>query len=128
MSQEANDGMEQVPPRSEEETFVSEIVVESEPPLVDPHTLGLELPAAESDRLPPLTLVRIPEGIDDRTVRTTLLAEHGLEIGGGLGDFKGKAWRIGLMGASATPRHVELCLGALEEALRCAAAERHHPS
>lgn len=90
--------------------------------------LGLELPVAESDRLPPLTLVRIPEGIDDRTVRTTLLAEHGLEIGGGLGDFKGKAWRIGLMGASATPRHVELCLGALEEALRCAAAERHHPS
>ena len=35
-----------------------------------------------------------------------------------LGDFQGKAWRIGLMGASATPRHVELCLGALEEALR----------
>jgi alanine-glyoxylate transaminase/serine-glyoxylate transaminase/serine-pyruvate transaminase len=80
--------------------------------------LGLELPVAPTDRLPPLTLVRIPAGVDDRAVRAKLLADHGLEIGGGLGDFKGKAWRIGLMGASATPRHVELCLGALEEALR----------
>jgi len=80
--------------------------------------LGLELPVDESVRLPPLTLVRIPDGVDDRAVRAKLLADHGLEIGGGLGDFKGKAWRIGLMGASATPRHVELCLGALEEALR----------
>jgi alanine-glyoxylate transaminase/serine-glyoxylate transaminase/serine-pyruvate transaminase len=81
-------------------------------------SLGLELPVDESVRLPPLSLVKIPEGVDDREVRAQLLAERGLEIGGGLGDFKGKAWRIGLMGASATPRHVELCLGALEEALR----------
>lgn len=80
--------------------------------------LGLELPVKPSVRLPPLSLVRIPRGADDRAVRRQLLEAHGLEIGGGLGDFKGKAWRIGLMGASATPRHVELCLEALEEALR----------
>jgi alanine-glyoxylate transaminase/serine-glyoxylate transaminase/serine-pyruvate transaminase len=80
--------------------------------------LGLELPVAESVRLPPLTLVRIPDGVDDRRVRAKLLADHGLEIGGGLGDFKGKAWRIGLMGASATRGHVELCLNALRDALR----------
>jgi alanine-glyoxylate transaminase/serine-glyoxylate transaminase/serine-pyruvate transaminase len=80
--------------------------------------LGLELPVEASVRLPPLTLVRIPQGVDDRIVRARLLEERGLEIGGGLGDFKGKAWRIGLMGASATPRHVELCLEALEDALR----------
>jgi len=80
--------------------------------------LGLELPIAPADRLPPLTLVRIPDGVDDRAVRAQLLSEYGLEIGGGLGDFKGKAWRIGLMGASATARHVEHCLGALREALR----------
>ena len=80
--------------------------------------LGLELLVDKSARLPPLTLVRIPDGVDDRTVRANLLANHGLEIGGGLGDFKGKAWRIGLMGASATPQHVELCLGALQAALR----------
>lgn len=79
--------------------------------------LGLELLVDESVRLPPLTLVRIPDGVDDGAVRRQLLEDHGLEIGGGLGDFKGKAWRIGLMGASATPRHVELCLHALGTAL-----------
>ena len=79
--------------------------------------LGLDLPVDPAVRLPPLTLVKIPEGVDDAAVRRQLLAKHGLEIGGGLGDFKGKAWRMGLMGASATPRHVELCLRALGEAL-----------
>jgi alanine-glyoxylate transaminase/serine-glyoxylate transaminase/serine-pyruvate transaminase len=79
--------------------------------------LGLELVVEPPARLPPLTLVRIPDGVDDATVRKTLLTKHDLEIGGGLGDFKGKAWRIGLMGASATPRHVELCLNALADAL-----------
>jgi len=80
--------------------------------------LGLELPVEPGVRLPPLALVKIPEGVDDRTVRARLLHGHDLEIGGGLGEFKGKAWRIGLMGASATSRHVELCLAALEETLR----------
>lgn len=79
--------------------------------------LGLELPVDRAVRLPPLTLVRIPKGVDDAKVRAQLLAEHGLEIGGGLGNFKGKAWRIGLMGASATPENVALCLRALEAAL-----------
>jgi alanine-glyoxylate transaminase/serine-glyoxylate transaminase/serine-pyruvate transaminase len=80
--------------------------------------LGMELPVAPPVRLPPLTLVQIPNGVDDGAARARLLEQRGLEIGGGLGDFKGKAWRIGLMGASATPKHVELCLEALEEALR----------
>ena len=71
-------------------------------------------------RLPPLTLVRVPQGIDDGLVRRTLLDRHGLEIGGGLGDFKGKAWRIGLMGASANASNVDLCVRALGEALRAA--------
>jgi alanine-glyoxylate transaminase/serine-glyoxylate transaminase/serine-pyruvate transaminase len=78
---------------------------------------GLELPIDASVRLPPLTLVRIPQGVSDVEVRRTLLRDYDLEIGGGLGDFKGKAWRIGLMGASATPRHVALCLEALGQAL-----------
>jgi alanine-glyoxylate transaminase/serine-glyoxylate transaminase/serine-pyruvate transaminase len=80
--------------------------------------LGLELVVERSVRLPPLTLVRVAQGADDRRVRARLLERHGLEIGGGLGEFKGKAWRIGLMGASATPKHVRLCLDALGEALR----------
>ena len=79
--------------------------------------LGLELIVSPEDRLPPLTLVRIPEGIDDGATRKRLLEEHQLEIGGGLGDFKGKAWRIGLMGASCTEGHVDKCLGALRAVL-----------
>lgn len=79
--------------------------------------LGIELPVQPDVRLPPLTLARIPAHADDRTVRAALLEAHGLEIGGGLGDFAGNAWRIGLMGASSTTKHVELCLSALEEAL-----------
>jgi alanine-glyoxylate transaminase/serine-glyoxylate transaminase/serine-pyruvate transaminase len=69
------------------------------------------------ERLPPLTLVEVPSGIDDARVRQRLLASHGLEIGNGLGPLKGRAFRIGLMGESCTPRHVALCLEALHGAL-----------
>ncbi|HEU5075301.1 MAG TPA: alanine--glyoxylate aminotransferase family protein [Polyangiaceae bacterium] len=80
--------------------------------------LGLVLPVPAPARLPPLTLVSVPDGVDEAAVRRTLLARHGLEIGGGLGQFAGKAWRIGLMGAGATRDNVSLCLTALSEALR----------
>jgi len=63
--------------------------------------------------LPMLNAVRIPDGVDDGAVRRALLERYGLEIGGGLGPFKGKAWRIGLMGSSCTRRHVTLALSAL---------------
>ncbi len=56
--------------------------------------------------LPNLNCIRIPEGVDDALVRKRLLEQYGIEIGAGLGVFKGKAWRIGLMGASCTRRHV----------------------
>lgn len=79
--------------------------------------LGLDLPVPESERLPPLTLVSVPQGIDEARVRRFLLDEFSLEIGGGLGKFKGNAWRIGLMGASSTRRNVCICLTALEQAL-----------
>jgi alanine-glyoxylate transaminase/serine-glyoxylate transaminase/serine-pyruvate transaminase len=55
--------------------------------------------------------------VDDLKVRKRLLAEYGIEIGAGLGPFKGKAWRIGLMGHSSTRRNVTLCLAALEAIL-----------
>ena len=80
--------------------------------------LGLVLPVPETSRLPPLTLVSVPEGVDEAAVRRTLLSRYDLEIGGGLGQFAGKAWRIGLMGAGATRENVSLCLSALSEALR----------
>lgn len=80
--------------------------------------LGLDLPVPAEERLAPLTLVRIPQGVDDARTRRALLESYGIEIGGGLGVFKGNAWRIGLMGASSSRRHVMLCLGALADVLR----------
>ena len=79
--------------------------------------IGLEPAAEEGYRAPMLTTLRIPEGIDDVTIRKGLLEEDGIEIGGGLGSFAGKAWRIGLMGESATERNVRLVLNALEKRL-----------
>jgi alanine-glyoxylate transaminase/serine-glyoxylate transaminase/serine-pyruvate transaminase len=71
--------------------------------------LGCELFAAEGHRL--------PEGTDDAKVRSTLLDRYGIEIGGGLGEFAGRVWRIGCMGHTARPRNVTLLLGALAEVI-----------
>lgn len=79
--------------------------------------LGLDVLAPKAHRAPTLTVVRIPEGVPDIEVRKGLLAEHGLEIGGGLGALKGRVWRIGLMGESCTQANVLLVLSALERAL-----------
>jgi alanine-glyoxylate transaminase / serine-glyoxylate transaminase / serine-pyruvate transaminase len=79
--------------------------------------MGLTYTAAEGHQLPQLNAVRIPVGVDDLAVRKQLLAQFGIEIGGGLGDFKGKAWRIGLMGYNARPGVVLQFLGALEQCL-----------
>ncbi|NIP95227.1 MAG: alanine--glyoxylate aminotransferase family protein [Akkermansiaceae bacterium] len=64
-----------------------------------------------------LNCVSIPEGVDDVQVRKRLLDEYSIEIGAGLGPFAGKAWRIGLMGHSATSRNVDLLLAVLEEVM-----------
>lgn len=68
-------------------------------------------------QLPMLNAVAAPDGVDEAVVRKRLLDEYAIEIGGGLGEFRGKAWRIGLMGESATPRHVEAVTAALEAVL-----------
>ena len=73
--------------------------------------------------LAPLNAVTVPGGVDDAKARARLLADFGIEIGGGLGPFKGKAWRIGLMGASSTRRNVTLALAALETVLDDAGAK-----
>lgn len=80
--------------------------------------LGLRYVTQEGHILPELNCVSIPEGVEDLAVRKRLLTEFGIEIGGGLGPFKGKAWRIGLMGESCTVENVVLLLGALEICLR----------
>ena len=79
--------------------------------------LGLSLLAEEGHRLNPLTTLSIPEGIEDAKVRRALLNDYDIEIGGGLGEFAGKAWRIGLMGESAREKNVFALLSALETIL-----------
>ena len=79
--------------------------------------MGIEYVVEEQYRLPQLNSVYIPEGVDDAAVRGRLLEEYNLEIGGGLGDLAGKAWRIGLMGAAASKDNVKFCLQSLSEVL-----------
>jgi alanine-glyoxylate transaminase/serine-glyoxylate transaminase/serine-pyruvate transaminase len=79
--------------------------------------LGLEFAVAEGIRLPMLNAVRIPDGIDDRQVRSDLLSNFGIEIGAGLGPMAGKTWRIGLMGVSSSPKNVLLLLAGLDRCL-----------
>ena len=79
--------------------------------------LGFRLFAEEGHRLPELTTAWVPEGVDEAAVRRRLLERYGIEIGGGLGAYAGKVWRIGCMGHTARVRNVTLLLGALEECL-----------
>lgn len=79
--------------------------------------IGLEPVAAEDNRLPMLTTLRIPDGVDDATIRKRLMQDFNIEIGGGLGIFAGKAWRIGLMGDAANQQNVLLVLNAIEKLL-----------
>jgi alanine-glyoxylate transaminase/serine-glyoxylate transaminase/serine-pyruvate transaminase len=80
--------------------------------------LGMDYVSQEGHHLPMLNAVRIPEGADDAAIRRRLLDEYNLEIGGGLGAFKGKAWRIGLMGSGSSKRNVALVLAALRDVLK----------
>ena len=77
--------------------------------------LGFELFATEGHRLPELTTVWVPEAVDDAVARAALLDRYGIEVGGGLGEFAGRVWRIGCMGHTARRRNVTLLLGALGE-------------
>ena len=79
--------------------------------------IGLALHVAKPDRLPTLTTVRIPEGVDGKQVAKTLLEVHNIEIGGGLGELGGKVWRIGLMGFNSRKENVDRLLAALQTVL-----------
>ena len=80
--------------------------------------MGLGMHAEKEHRLPSLNTVSIPEGILDKNVRTTLLNDFNIEIGGGLGVLAGKIWRVGLMGINSNEKTVILVLEALESALK----------
>ncbi len=76
-------------------------------------SLGIEMLVPEDIRLSQLNAVKIPDGIDDAAVRSTLLNQYDLELGAGLGKFAGKAWRIGLMGNGCNRKNVEYCISSL---------------
>jgi len=80
--------------------------------------LGLDFLVKEGRRLPQLNAVRIPAGVEDKPGRKELLENHGIEIGGGLGDLAGKVWRIGLMGYGARSEVVDQLLAALKAVLK----------
>ncbi len=79
--------------------------------------MGISIYPKAEHRLWTLNAVAVPEGADELAVRKELLASYGIEIGGGLGDLKGKVWRVGLMGHSSTERNVALFLTALSRVL-----------
>ena len=77
--------------------------------------LGFSYLVEEQYRLPNLNSVYLPEGNDEALIRRKLLDEYNIEVGGGLGDFAGKIWRIGIMGESCTLNHVNMLISALED-------------
>eukprot|EP00960_Hanusia_phi_P050025 759944-Hanusia_phi.AAC.1 len=80
--------------------------------------MGLEPLVAHEHRLPTLTTIKVPQGIDPKQVTNFILHNYGIEIGNGLGDLAGKVWRVGLMGVNATPLISMTVLSALRNALR----------
>jgi alanine-glyoxylate transaminase/serine-glyoxylate transaminase/serine-pyruvate transaminase len=79
--------------------------------------IGLHPIVKKDDRLPELTSVKVPEGIDEASVRSRLLNEFNIEIGSGLGALAGKVWRFGLMGYSSNLENIEACVSALKTIL-----------
>jgi alanine-glyoxylate transaminase / serine-glyoxylate transaminase / serine-pyruvate transaminase len=79
--------------------------------------IGLKMHVEQQYRLPTLTTVCIPAGIDGKTVAKQLLTEHNIEIGGGLGELAGKVWRVGLMGYNSRTESVDRLVAALKQVL-----------
>ncbi|QSJ14736.1 alanine--glyoxylate aminotransferase family protein [Nostoc sp. UHCC 0702] len=79
--------------------------------------LGLSMHVEKEYRLPTLTTVRIPTGVDGKAIARQLLNEHGIEIGGGLGELAGQVWRVGLMGFNSRKESVDQLLAALRQVL-----------
>jgi alanine-glyoxylate transaminase / serine-glyoxylate transaminase / serine-pyruvate transaminase len=81
-------------------------------------SIGLKLHVEQQYRLPTLTTVCIPEGVDGKAVAKQLLLEHNIEIGGGLGELAGKVWRVGLMGYNSKQDNVDRLIAALKQVIK----------
>jgi len=79
--------------------------------------LGLELYGDPGSKLPVVACVTVPDGLDGDAVRAFLLDRFGVEIASSFGPLRGKIWRIGTMGYSASRFNVLHGLGALEATL-----------
>jgi len=80
--------------------------------------LDIEMLVDEKFRLPMLNAVKVPDGVDEAVVRQTLLKDHKIEIGAGLGSLAGKVWRIGLMGHTAQQESIDRLTTALSRSLK----------
>tara|TARA_B100001123_G_C15217813_1_gene989984 strand:- start:100 stop:1227 length:1128 start_codon:yes stop_codon:yes gene_type:complete len=85
--------------------------------------LGLGIASQEGHQLWQLNAVTVPEGTDEATIRSSLLNDHGIEIGPGLGPLAGKVWRVGLMGHSCQEKNVDAFLGAMKGLMAGAAVD-----
>ncbi|MFY0689929.1 MAG: alanine--glyoxylate aminotransferase family protein [Cyclobacteriaceae bacterium] len=77
--------------------------------------MGFRFLVEEQYRLPMLNSVYLPDGVDEAAIRSRLLNEYNIEVGGGLGAFAGKIWRVGLMGESSDVNHVNMLISALKQ-------------
>jgi (S)-ureidoglycine---glyoxylate transaminase len=80
--------------------------------------MGLKLFGDQTNKMPNVTGVVIPAGVDPDGVRTMMLNDFGIEIGTSFGPLHGKIWRIGTMGYVCRKENVLMCLAALEACLR----------
>jgi len=78
---------------------------------------GLKLFGDLQHKMPPVTGVWIPQGVDGDKVRRALLKDFNIEIGTSFGPLHGRIWRIGTMGYNARQDAVLVTLGALEAVL-----------
>ncbi len=76
--------------------------------------LGYRIIANEEYVSDTVTAIYPPEGVDATDVLNRMKADHGIDLGGGLGKLQGKALRIGHMGYTHQPE-LERTLTALSE-------------
>jgi len=79
--------------------------------------MGMQMLVPREQRIPSLTTVKVPAGVNELDIRKHLLGRYNIEIAGGLGELAGKVWRVGLMGYSSRRENVLLLLEALDTLL-----------
>jgi (S)-ureidoglycine---glyoxylate transaminase len=87
--------------------------------------MGLEIFGDEAYKLPTVTCIQIPEGVDGEAIRQMMLEQFGVEIASSFGPLQGKIWRIGTMGYSCRKENVLAVLAALEACLIRAGVHVH---